>query len=44
MAGYAALQSHDVKLCRYAFSRAAAFKQHRKAATRALLRINHRPG
>jgi tetratricopeptide (TPR) repeat protein len=42
MAGYAALQAHDVKVCRCAFRHAAEFRQHRKAALLALQRIDRR--
>jgi len=40
MAGYAALQTHDVKLCRSALRHAAQFRQHRKAALLALRRMD----
>jgi tetratricopeptide (TPR) repeat protein len=42
MAGYAALQAHDDKLCRFAFRHAAAFRQYRKPATLALQQFDHR--
>jgi tetratricopeptide (TPR) repeat protein len=39
MAGYAALQAKDIKASRCAFKKAAAFKNHRKAALLAIQRL-----
>jgi tetratricopeptide (TPR) repeat protein len=39
MAGYAALQVHDMEACRHAFKQAATFARHRKAALLAMARL-----